>query len=187
MSSPSTSMTNQLSSNLARLNRLLRNGLITKDEKAIVKNALLGSNSVDDELRNKNQTILKGFDLQSDGDFVDLIRSLIATDGRDRVSSSEVGSRIRQLNLGPAHNFTILFHAKEMEDIAKECVVCSSHTLILGKIDWERFDEADGWPKVFIHGVNELQYHDVMFLASFHSPAVVFEQLSGIFALARLG
>ncbi|KAI3818421.1 hypothetical protein L1987_12228 [Smallanthus sonchifolius] len=44
----------------------------------------------------------------------------------------------------------------------------------------------DGFPNLFINNAKDIRGHHVAFLASFSSPAVIFEQLSVIFALPRL-
>ena len=44
----------------------------------------------------------------------------------------------------------------------------------------------DGFPNLFINNAQEIRGQHVAFLASFSSPAVIFEQLSVIFALPRL-
>ncbi|KJE90032.1 ribose-phosphate pyrophosphokinase 3 [Capsaspora owczarzaki ATCC 30864] len=48
---------------------------------------------------------------------------------------------------------------------------------------WGVFE--DGFPNLFIDDVKEMYGRDVLFLASFHSPAVIFEQLSAIYAFPR--
>lgn len=45
---------------------------------------------------------------------------------------------------------------------------------------------ADGFPNLFINNAQDIRGQHVAFLASFSSPAVIFEQLSVIFALPRL-
>jgi len=85
------------------------------------------------------------------------------------------------------HNRTMLFYAQEMKEVAQKAQALSKDRLLLGNICWERFDTADGWPHLFIEKSHDLQFNDVMFLASFHSPLVVFEQLSAIYALSRYG
>lgn len=44
----------------------------------------------------------------------------------------------------------------------------------------------DGFPNLFINNAHDIRGRHVAFLASFSSPAVIFEQLSVIFALPRL-
>uniref|UniRef100_A0A5S6Q9Y1 Pribosyltran domain-containing protein n=1 Tax=Trichuris muris TaxID=70415 RepID=A0A5S6Q9Y1_TRIMR len=48
-------------------------------------------------------------------------------------------------------------------------------------VSWDHF--ADGFPNLFIQNVNELAGKDVIFLASFHSISVIFEQLSLLYQL----
>jgi phosphoribosylpyrophosphate synthetase len=50
-------------------------------------------------------------------------------------------------------------------------------------IQWRRF--RDGWPNIFINNVGEVAGRDVIFVASFHSPEVIFEQLSLIYSFPR--
>lgn len=67
-------------------------------------------------------------------------------------------------------------------------------------IKWEKF--RDGWPNIFINDVQDIAGRDgacailraalnsvllfiVIFLASFHDPRVIFEQLSLIYSLPR--
>jgi hypothetical protein len=50
-------------------------------------------------------------------------------------------------------------------------------------ITWGRF--RDSWPNIFINKVEEIAGRDVMLLASFHDPEVIFEQLSLIYSLPR--
>lgn len=50
-------------------------------------------------------------------------------------------------------------------------------------IRWDKFH--DGFPNLFIDDVKNVAGKDVLFLASFHSPEVIFEQLSVIYAIPR--
>ncbi|XP_070533418.1 uncharacterized protein [Ptychodera flava] len=50
-------------------------------------------------------------------------------------------------------------------------------------IKWEKF--PDGWPNLFIDDVKNCYGRDVIFIGSFHSPEVVFEQLSILYAIPR--
>ena len=45
---------------------------------------------------------------------------------------------------------------------------------------------ADGFPNLFINNAHEIRGQHVAFLASFSSPAVIFEQISVIYLLPRL-
>ncbi|XP_033123350.1 ribose-phosphate pyrophosphokinase 4-like isoform X2 [Anneissia japonica] len=50
-------------------------------------------------------------------------------------------------------------------------------------IQWESFN--DGWPNLFIENVKECAGRDVIFLGSFHSPEVIFEQVSMLYTMPR--
>ncbi|XP_071960340.1 uncharacterized protein [Antedon mediterranea] len=50
-------------------------------------------------------------------------------------------------------------------------------------IHWKSFN--DGWPNLFIENVKECAGRDVIFLGSFHSPEVVFEQISMLYTMPR--
>lgn len=45
---------------------------------------------------------------------------------------------------------------------------------------------ADGFPDLFVEDALRIRNQHVAFLASFHNPAVIFEQISVIYALPRL-
>ncbi|KAG9149959.1 hypothetical protein Leryth_010022 [Lithospermum erythrorhizon] len=61
----------------------------------------------------------------------------------------------------------------------------SNHWILI-KILWMFRSFADGFPNLFINNAHDIRGQHVAFLASFSSPAVIFEQLSVIFALPRL-
>lgn len=44
----------------------------------------------------------------------------------------------------------------------------------------------DGFPNVFVRDALDIRNRHVAFLCSFHEPAVIFEQISVIYALPRL-
>ena len=77
----------------------------------------------------------------------------------------------------------LLFYSQENEPLAKR-VAALSPKVSLGGIQWKSF--ADGFPNLFIEDAESLRNRHVAFLASFHDPSVVFEQLSIIFALPRM-
>jgi len=87
----------------------------------------------------------------------------------------------------PSNSPVALFAAREMCTVAERAVAASNGALVHREISWGRFDTADGWPQLFIPDAHNLPMTDVMFLASLHSPDVVFEQLSALYALARYG
>uniref|UniRef100_A0A7N0TIT0 Ribose-phosphate pyrophosphokinase N-terminal domain-containing protein n=1 Tax=Kalanchoe fedtschenkoi TaxID=63787 RepID=A0A7N0TIT0_KALFE len=77
----------------------------------------------------------------------------------------------------------LLFYCVESEDLARKVAAHSDH-IQLQSINWRSFD--DGFPNLFINNAQDIRGQHVAFLASFSSPAVIFEQLSVIFALPRL-
>ncbi|KAM6549808.1 hypothetical protein CsatB_021484 [Cannabis sativa] len=76
-----------------------------------------------------------------------------------------------------------LFYCDECEDLARK-VASQSDFINLQTIKWRSF--ADGFPNIFINNAQDLRGQHVAFLASFSSQAVIFEQLSVIYALPRL-
>nr|AFK43122.1 unknown [Lotus japonicus] len=76
-----------------------------------------------------------------------------------------------------------LFYSLDSQDLALK-VAAHSTDITLQNIRWRSF--ADGFPNLFINNAEELRGEHVAFLASFSSPAQVFEQLSVIYALPRL-
>lgn len=77
----------------------------------------------------------------------------------------------------------LLFYCVEAEELARKVVSQSDH-IQLQSINWRSFD--DGFPNLFIKNAHDIRGQHVAFLASFSSPAVIFEQLSVIFALPML-
>ncbi|CAM8951648.1 unnamed protein product [Rhodiola kirilowii] len=77
----------------------------------------------------------------------------------------------------------LLFYCLESEELARKIALDSDH-IKLQSINWRSFD--DGFPNLFINNAHDIRGRHVAFLASFSSPAVIFEQLSVIFALPRL-
>ncbi|KAI6648496.1 Ribose-phosphate pyrophosphokinase 4-like [Oopsacas minuta] len=54
---------------------------------------------------------------------------------------------------------------------------------LMDDIKWEKF--SDGWPKLFINNVDKVKGRDVLFLASFHTPDAMFEQLSILYSMPK--
>ncbi|GER44940.1 ribose-phosphate pyrophosphokinase, partial [Striga asiatica] len=77
----------------------------------------------------------------------------------------------------------LLFHCVEAEDLARK-VATHSDLIQLQSINWRSFD--DGFPNLFIKNAHDIRGQHVAFLASFRSTAVIFEQLSVIYALPML-
>lgn len=79
---------------------------------------------------------------------------------------------------------TILFHAREMKQLAEEIRSCSKQHLIeLGDIEWKVF--ADSWPNIFIRNSDQIHNSHVLFLASLHNPQTIFEQISLLYHLPK--
>ncbi|PKA54090.1 Ribose-phosphate pyrophosphokinase 4 [Apostasia shenzhenica] len=76
-----------------------------------------------------------------------------------------------------------LFYCAEAEELARK-VAQQSEVIQLRSIAWRNFD--DGFPNLFINDAQDIRGQHVAFLASFSSPAVIFEQISAIFALPKL-
>ncbi|KAJ6805774.1 ribose-phosphate pyrophosphokinase 4 [Iris pallida] len=76
-----------------------------------------------------------------------------------------------------------LFYCAESEDLARN-IADKSDAIQLQSISWRSF--ADGFPNLFINNAHDIRGQHVAFLASFSSPAVIFEQISVIFALPKL-
>lgn len=83
----------------------------------------------------------------------------------------------------PKKKQVLLYHCVEAEELARK-VASVSEYIQLQTINWRSF--ADGFPNLFINNAQDIRGQHVAFLASFSSPAVIFEQLSVIFALPRL-
>ncbi|KAI5662057.1 hypothetical protein M9H77_21380 [Catharanthus roseus] len=83
----------------------------------------------------------------------------------------------------PRKKQVLLYHCVEAEELARK-VASQSEFIQLQTINWRSFD--DGFPNLFINNAQDIRGQHVAFLASFSSPAVIFEQLSVIFALPRL-
>ncbi|CAH3187631.1 unnamed protein product [Porites evermanni] len=96
----------------------------------------------------------------------------------------------------------VLFYHKSMSQLAQSICERCSHALKspivtqkgllqfqqsveLRSVSWQQF--PDGWPNLFIENVKQdCAGRDVIFLGSFHSPEVVFEQLSILYKIPRL-
>ncbi|XBH79774.1 hypothetical protein VPH35_105671 [Triticum aestivum] len=76
-----------------------------------------------------------------------------------------------------------LFYCAECEELALK-VAAASDAIQLQSINWRNF--PDGFPNLFINNAHDIRGQHVAFLASFSSPAIIFEQISVIFALPKL-
>ena len=79
---------------------------------------------------------------------------------------------------------TILFYAREMRSLAEEVQLLSvDHPIELGEIDWKDF--PDTWPNLFIQHSERIAHSHVLYLASFHNPQTIFEQISILYHLPK--
>lgn len=82
------------------------------------------------------------------------------------------------------NKFPVLFYSKEHEPLAKKIAELEEFSVELGTINWESFN--DGFPDLFINDAYDIRDRHVAFLASFHNPEVIFEQLSIIYSLPKM-
>ncbi|XP_021898428.1 ribose-phosphate pyrophosphokinase 4 isoform X2 [Carica papaya] len=76
-----------------------------------------------------------------------------------------------------------LFYCLDCEELARK-IAAQSDLITLQSINWRNF--ADGFPNLYINNAHDIRGQHVAFLASFSSPAVIFEQISVIYLLPRL-
>lgn len=74
-------------------------------------------------------------------------------------------------------------HMKELADGVVHRVKRDRDIGGRARVKWDSF--ADGWPKLRIENVESIRDQDVVYIASFHSPAVLFENMAVIYALPR--
>ncbi|XP_047334386.1 ribose-phosphate pyrophosphokinase 4-like [Impatiens glandulifera] len=103
--------------------------------------------------------------------------ALQPTEGAEIIIKAEVQAEKQQTKQ------VLLFYCTESEDLARK-VAAQSEFIQLQSINWRSFD--DGFPNLFINKAHNIRGQHVAFLASFSSPAVIFEQLSVIYSLPRL-
>ncbi|KAF6157454.1 hypothetical protein GIB67_004392 [Kingdonia uniflora] len=102
------------------------------------------------------------------------------------LQSSVVSSVPMALNSNPSSKNSkkvCLFYCMETKALA-ERVAAESDAIELRNIQWRTFE--DGFPNLFISNAHGIRGQHVAFLASFSSPAVIFEQLSVIYSLPKL-
>ncbi|XP_047318189.1 ribose-phosphate pyrophosphokinase 4 [Impatiens glandulifera] len=98
---------------------------------------------------------------------------------QEAVSNTRSGILVKKQR----NKHVLLFYCTESQDLARK-VAAQSDLIQLQSINWRNFD--DGFPNLFINNAHDIRGQHVAFLASFSSPAVIFEQLSVIYALPRL-
>ncbi|KAL2347381.1 hypothetical protein Fmac_001381 [Flemingia macrophylla] len=77
----------------------------------------------------------------------------------------------------------VLFFCPETKALAQK-IAADSDAIELRTISWGKF--PDGFPNIFIPNAQGIRGQHVAFLASFSSPAVIFEQIPVIYALPKL-
>lgn len=77
----------------------------------------------------------------------------------------------------------VLFYSAETKSLAYN-IASESDAIELRSISWGKF--PDGFPNIFIPNAQGIRGQHVAFLASFSSPAVIFEQIPVIYALPKL-
>lgn len=70
-----------------------------------------------------------------------------------------------------------------MADLAEQVAVSNPQAFHLGSVQWDHF--GDGFPNIRIINAESIRNQDVVFLASFSSPDVIFEQLSVLYEIPR--
>ena len=78
----------------------------------------------------------------------------------------------------------MLFYTPDTEALARRVAGQEGFDVELAQIQWENF--KDGFPNLFVRDAQLIRDRHVAFLASFHSPAVIFEQLSIIYSLPKM-
>ncbi|KAG5067881.1 hypothetical protein JHK85_000258 [Glycine max] len=77
----------------------------------------------------------------------------------------------------------VLFYCAETKALAEK-IAAETDAIELRSISWGKF--PDGFPNIFIPNAQGIRGMHVAFLASFSSPAVIFEQIPVIYALPKL-
>jgi len=111
-------------------------------------------------------------------------RGLDMADSRSDQWDPALAERLRQVARASMDEpeYT-LFYTEHTKSLAQKIRATSDH-ITLGTVRWKTFE--DGFPNLFIEDAHNLRNRHVAFLASFHSPQVMFEQLSVIYALPRM-
>lgn len=78
----------------------------------------------------------------------------------------------------------MLFYTPETAPLARRIAAVNPSKITLGNIRWKKF--PDGFPDIFVEDAVKIRNKHVAFLASFHNPSVIFEQISVVYALPRL-
>lgn len=77
----------------------------------------------------------------------------------------------------------VLYYCAESAPLAHR-IAATSDKVKLGEIQWKNF--PDGFPNLFVKDATNIRNKHVAFLASFHNPGTIFEQISVIYQLPRM-
>ena len=78
----------------------------------------------------------------------------------------------------------MLFYTPDTEPLARRVAAQAGFEIELAHISWSHF--PDGFPNLFVRDATAIRDRHCAFLASFHSPGVIFEQLSICYALPKM-
>ncbi|KAK2374345.1 ribose phosphate diphosphokinase subunit prs3 [Trifolium repens] len=109
-------------------------------------------------------------------------RDSIHSNNSNSFSSSLVSATASQLPMKNSKK-VVLFYSAETKSLAYN-IASESDAIELRSISWGKF--PDGFPNIFIPNAQGIRGQHVAFLASFSSPAVIFEQIPVIYALPKL-
>ncbi|XP_010533913.1 PREDICTED: ribose-phosphate pyrophosphokinase 3, chloroplastic isoform X1 [Tarenaya hassleriana] len=128
----------------------------------------------------ESQSANRALDFLSNGDPISVIHPNSASSNSASLSMAAASS---SESATKCVKRVCLFYCDETKDLA-ERIAAQSDFIELRRINWKKFE--DGFPNLFIHNAQGIRGQHVAFLASFSSPAVIFEQLSVIYALPKL-
>lgn len=108
-------------------------------------------------------------------------------------SEADAATIAHHLPLHPYHHnthffvpVTIVYFAKEMRSVAEELSSGeAAGIVVLREVDWQAF--PDGFPNLFIRDVKSVRFNHAMLIASFHTPAQIFQQLAVIYSIPQYG
>ncbi|CAI5497483.1 unnamed protein product [Closterium sp. Naga37s-1] len=103
--------------------------------------------------------------------------------GYDLMMEDLVDGQVCHILDRPSKKQVCLFYCSEMADLAAS-IAEDVDNIELKPIEWGKFE--DGFPNLFVPNAHGIRGRHVAFLASFSSPAVIFEQLSIIYAIPRM-
>ncbi len=103
--------------------------------------------------------------------------------GNEGVYDLPKSIRITPLGIRASDRRAVLMWHPAMRELAETLLNAMNDYIRPSEIAWAAF--PDGWPNVHFEHRDTLEDRDVVFLASFHDPALLFEQISMLIALPR--